>query len=100
MPDGIKFDCGRSDVQRMLGNAVPSLLAEVLAREIGVQLIGMRRPRFLPTLLPPRREVVPPPEPVGPVPRKYLSLVGDHSDHPGTGRGYGSIDSAAGRLEI
>ena len=29
--DGLHFDCGRSDVQRMLGNAVPSLVAEVIA---------------------------------------------------------------------
>src|SRR5262249_18489369 len=38
-PDGLQFDCGRNDVQRMLGNAVPSLVAEVIAREIRGQLL-------------------------------------------------------------
>lgn len=33
-PDGLRFDAGRSEIQRLLGNAVPSLLAEVLASEI------------------------------------------------------------------
>jgi DNA (cytosine-5)-methyltransferase 1 len=33
-PDDLQFDCSRNEVQRMLGNAVPSLLAEVIAREI------------------------------------------------------------------
>ncbi|WP_051882327.1 DNA cytosine methyltransferase [Parvularcula oceani] len=39
-PNDIAFDCGRTEVQRMLGNAVPSLLADVLAREIRVQLLA------------------------------------------------------------
>ena len=39
-PDGLRFDRGRNDVQRMLGNAVPSLVAEVIAREIRTQLLG------------------------------------------------------------
>ena len=30
-PRGLQFDCGRNDVQRMLGNAVPSLVAEIIA---------------------------------------------------------------------
>ncbi|MGH1557999.1 DNA cytosine methyltransferase [Caulobacter segnis] len=37
-PDGLKFNCGRTNAQKMLGNAVPSLLAEVVAREIGRQV--------------------------------------------------------------
>ena len=32
-PRGLRFDCGRNDAQRMLGNAVPSLVAEIIARE-------------------------------------------------------------------
>lgn len=91
MPDGLKFDCGLNDVQRMLGNAVPSLLAEVLAREIAGQLLGIRSRRRLPKLLPPDRGIAPPPEPIRPVHRKYLTLIGDHSDHPGTGLGFGIV---------
>lgn len=41
-PDDFKFDCPRYDVQRMIGNAVPSLLAEVLAVEIRRQFFWMR----------------------------------------------------------
>lgn len=33
-PDDLSIDCGRTEIQRQLGNAVPSLIAEVLAREI------------------------------------------------------------------
>jgi len=87
-PDGLRFDCGLSEVQRMLGNAVPSLLAEVLAREIRTQLLGRRAPRGAPRLLPPRREPVPPPEKLAPLPSRYESLIGEHEAHPGTGKGY------------
>jgi DNA (cytosine-5)-methyltransferase 1 len=71
----------------MLGNAVPSLLAEVLAREIAVQLLGRRRYTKPPKLMPPVRAGVPDPESVLPVSRPYLALIDDHEDHPGTGRG-------------
>lgn len=90
MPDGLKFDCSHADVQRMLGNAVPSLMAEVLAREIHSQLLRRSTTVGQPLLLPPRRVNTPPPEPIKPVPRKYLGLVGIHPAHPGTGLGYGS----------
>lgn len=86
-PDELRFDCGRNDIQRMLGNAVPSLVAEVIAREIRRQLLGqpLRGKRL--QLLPPRREAVPPPERVAEVPSIYRSLVGDHAAHPGEGLG-------------
>jgi hypothetical protein len=38
-PDGLSLVCGRTEMQRMLGNAVPSLIAEILAREIRRQLL-------------------------------------------------------------
>lgn len=82
-PDGLTFSCGRTEVQRMLGNAVPSLLAEVLAREIREQLLGSAIGGPL-KLLPPRRIPVPAPEPVGLVPEKYHEMAGVHADHPGT----------------
>jgi DNA (cytosine-5)-methyltransferase 1 len=75
--------------QRQIGNAVPSLLAEILGREILTQLLGHRASDGTPTLLP-RREPIPPPETVGPVPPRYRRLVGDHAPHPGTGRGAGA----------
>jgi DNA (cytosine-5)-methyltransferase 1 len=87
-PDGLRFDCGRADVQRMLGNAVPSLVAEVLAREIRRQILGHRVPRRDPELMPPRRRDTPPAEKPAPLPSKYKHLIGEHEAHPGTGKGY------------
>lgn len=85
-PDGLVIDSGRTEMQRMLGNAVPSLVAEVLAREIRKQFFGapLRSPL---KLLPPKRELVPPPVPVKPVPKKYHEFIGKHEAHPGTGKG-------------
>lgn len=85
-PDGLVFDCARNEIQRMLGNAVPSLVAEVIAREIRSQLLGKPLRSAL-KLLPPRRENVPPSEPVAIVPKAYRVLAGNHAEHPGTGQG-------------
>jgi DNA (cytosine-5)-methyltransferase 1 len=93
-PDGLVFDCGRTDVQKMLGNAVPSLLAEVLAHEIKRQLLDVKTRRRPLKLMPPRREPVPPQERVAPIPRRYLDLVADHADHPGEGKGRGARQRA------
>jgi len=86
-PGGLKFDCSQNQIQRMLGNAVPSLDAEVLARAIDQQLLGGEAHEEAPALLPPRRDPIPKAEPVPRVPAKYRSLVGDHGAHPGTGKG-------------
>jgi DNA (cytosine-5)-methyltransferase 1 len=83
----LDIEASRSEAQRMLGNAVPSLLAEVLAREIAVQLLGKLPYAKAPKLMPPMRPNTPPPEPVRPVSRPYLALIDDHADHPGTGLG-------------
>ncbi len=93
-PDGLKFECGRTDVQKMLGNAVPSLLAEVLAKEIRRQLLGHSRLRKALKLLPPVRENIPPPEKVKPLAKKYYCYIGEHDDHPGEGKGRRSVKRA------
>ena len=85
-PEGLSFDCGRSDVQKLLGNAVPSLLAEVLAREIRHQLFDDERDFGPLHLIPRTRLPVPGPEPVRPVPPRYRDLIGEHPDHPGAKR--------------
>jgi DNA (cytosine-5)-methyltransferase 1 len=87
-PDGLEFGCGRGDIQKMLGNAVPSLVAEILAREIRAQLLKAGRRSTRPKLLTPRRGPAPRPERLRPLPRKYFPMVGDHSAHPGTGKGW------------
>jgi DNA (cytosine-5)-methyltransferase 1 len=86
-PDDVTFPASRNEIQRMLGNAVPSLLAEVMAREIAVQFLGAKPYTGEPTLLPPERGPTPAPEPVRPVARPYRALIDDHADHPGTGLG-------------
>ena len=89
-PEQLKFNCGRTQIQKMLGNAVPSLMAEVLALEIRRQLLGTKRRALKPKLLPAVRSPVPQPEQVLPVPKKYHHLIGEHDDHPGKRRGPGS----------
>jgi DNA (cytosine-5)-methyltransferase 1 len=86
-PDDVRIVGSRVSVQRQLGNAVPSLLGEVLAREIRTQLLDLRPVAGRPRLLPPDRSPAPPPEEFVPVPRRFRRLVGVHSPHPGTGRG-------------
>lgn len=85
-PDGLILESGRTEMQRMLGNAVPSLIGEVLGREIRKQLLG--KPARGPLkLMPPRRGNVPPAERPKPLPKKYRELIGVHAAHPGTGKG-------------
>jgi len=93
-PDDVAFPVSRNEVQRLAGNAVPSLLAEVLAREIAVQLLDRPAYDASPKLLPPARKRRPKPEPVVPVSRPYLALIDDHADHPGTGLGRGAQQRA------
>lgn len=86
LPEGLDFNCGHNSIQRMLGNAVPSLLAEILAREIRRQFLGDRQQIGSPKLMPTTRLPVPDPEPITSVPPKFMTLVGDHADHPGEGQ--------------
>lgn len=69
-PDNVDVKGGLSHVQRQIGNAVPSLIAELLGREIKKQFFGIES-RGQPKLLPPKRTPVPGPEPVGKAPAKY-----------------------------
>lgn len=90
-PDDVVITGGRTAVQRQVGNAVPSLVAEVLGRAIRTQLLGRPSLREPLQLLPPDRGEPPPAEPVADVPRELRKLVGKHEAHPGTGKGYGAI---------
>lgn len=87
-PDDVEIMGSIGAVQKQLGNAVPSLLAEILAREIRTQLLGGRRRTGLPTLVLKRQSPVPRATRARRVPDKYLPLVGKHLAHPGTGQGY------------
>lgn len=85
-PDSFVFPVGYTEAVRQLGNAVPSLMGEVLGREVRRQLLGDRVEGGL-RLLPRRRGPPPPPEQPQPVPSRFLVHVGEHAPHPGTRRG-------------
>jgi len=93
-PDNVNIVGNRGSAQKQLGNAVPSLLAEVMGRAILKQLLGVPLGSEQPKLLPLRRVPVPEPDPVAPVPRKYWHLSGNHSPHPGTGLGHAAMRRA------
>jgi DNA (cytosine-5)-methyltransferase 1 len=102
MPDDYRVLGSLNSVQRQVGNAVPSALAELLGLVIRQRLFGDTRVVDLtPTLLPRRQLGIPPPEPVVPVPPKYLQFEGTHSPHPGTGKGHGALrrEVAAGIID-
>lgn len=82
-------------VQKQLGNAVPSALAEVLALAMQRQFFtGSGANRVEASLIPGMRTSRPPAEPTVPVPVEYRNLIGDHAAHPGTGKGYGAVRRA------
>lgn len=86
-PDDVVVTGSRGAQQKQIGNAVPSLLGEVVGREIRVQILGLKPLRSELTLLPPDRSPAPPPERVRAVPARFRTLAGVHEAHPGTGRG-------------
>jgi DNA (cytosine-5)-methyltransferase 1 len=86
-PDDIELSGSLADAQRQLGNAVPSLLAEVLARSIGSQFFKRRYSRVLELAVSLAKGSVPPASATVKVPAKYLLLRGLHEAHPGTGKG-------------
>jgi len=86
-PDGCVIEGSKTEVQRQMGNAVPSLLAEVLASEIRSQLLDTPLNRKTPKLSITKLESPLSPEPVLKVPEKYFEFVGEHLPHPGTGKG-------------
>jgi DNA (cytosine-5)-methyltransferase 1 len=88
-PDDITISGNRHSQQRQIGNAVPSLLAEVLGRAIGEQLLG-RQMSETPKLLPPNETLPPRARRRSAMPASYTPLLGKHADHPGTGKGRGA----------
>lgn len=85
-PDEYEILGGRTEVQRQLGNAVPSLIGEILGKEIKRQFFGIDTEESL-VLLPAVNTTPCRKQPVKAVDEKYLNLLGEHLDHPGTGKG-------------
>ncbi len=79
-PSGLHFVGSRVSVQKQVGNAVPSLVTEVLGRAIREQLFGQKDSGPLRLAVPLRRPI-PRPERVKPVPKKFLHLQADHPDY-------------------
>ena len=75
----------------MVGNAVPSLLGEVMASAIRNQLLLKPRQKDSLILLPPRRPDVPKPDRVRRLDKSFVALIDDHPDHAGEGLGPGAI---------
>lgn len=87
-PDDVEIVGNISDAQKQLGNAVPSLLAEVMARAIAAQLLNRATSGDPPSLaLRVASVATPPPHGPVPVPKRFLALRGQHQAHPGTGKG-------------
>lgn len=90
-PDSIEFRCAYAQVQKLVGNAVPSALAEVLAREMAVQFFDVEEALRPPTLAPPSRNDPPPPTPPKRIPARFMHLVGSDTAHPGKGMGRSAV---------
>jgi len=80
-PKDIIFAGKRNSIQRQIGNAVPSLMGEILAREITRQFFNVETMGNLKFAMR-GNQPIPPSEQVQPVPTKYWGLIGDYSDHP------------------
>src|ERR1041384_2540268 len=90
-PDDYEIVGNRRSAQRQIGNAVPCALGEFLGLEIRRQLLDERRVRRQLTLIPRQRDRCPRAHPSRAVPLEYLTLRGEHPDHPGKGLGPGKI---------
>ncbi|RUO24461.1 DNA (cytosine-5-)-methyltransferase [Aliidiomarina minuta] len=92
-PDDYEILGGRTEVQRQLGNAVPSLIGEILGREIKRQFFNITEKEPL-KLLPKVNTAPYKKQPVKAVHEKYHDLLGEHLDHPGTGKGPQALKSS------
>jgi DNA (cytosine-5)-methyltransferase 1 len=81
----------RAEAQKQVGNAVPSALAELVGLKMRARFFGEPECEVQrATLVPAKRTDMPRRKRVHPVVAEYLDLIGDHSAHPGTGKGYGA----------
>src|SRR5262245_15603611 len=90
-PASWKVRGSRREPAMQVGNATSALLAQILGRSIASHP-GYRNYAHPPTPSIRRRMVVPPPEPITAVGKHYSKLNGAHPDHPGPGKGPGSLN--------
>lgn len=72
-PDNVMISGGMSQIQKQIGNAVPSLITEILGKEILDQFFGVKNDRCF-KLLAPKRTQVPVAETIHPVPKDYRGI--------------------------
>lgn len=84
-PRHYRFSGDRASRRRQIGNAVPPLMSEILAREIAAHL-GHSNKALL-TYEVARSDQIPSPRRTTGLPTKYDALVGERPSHPGTGKG-------------
>lgn len=87
LPDNLKYNTSYRNVQRMIGNAVPSLVAEIIGTAVRNQLLDRTRKFKQYKFLRPRLKTTPKRERVYPVDKSFLPLIDDHPDHAGVGMG-------------
>jgi DNA (cytosine-5)-methyltransferase 1 len=90
-PDAYEITGSLSDAQRQLGNAVPCLLAEVLARAVREQFFDLRNPKCPTLSMKYANKPLPKPARPRPVPPEFSRLLGVHLAHPGTGQGFRAL---------
>lgn len=88
-PAGWRFAGDYRSARRQIGNAVPAALAEAVARRLRSVLLCEPYDKTL-TLAVTRRLEVPAATFPAPVTSAYLSLIGEHRAHPGSGKGPGA----------
>lgn len=89
-PDDWNFSGSYQSSRRQIGNAVPPLIGEMLGREIINQYFGQKNRNEL-TLLLNRNNKRFRKIKVNQVPDEFMGMIGEHEDHPGVGKGPGSI---------
>jgi DNA (cytosine-5)-methyltransferase 1 len=72
-PDDVSFVGSRVAIQRQIGNAVPSLITEILGRSIQAQFFGSKPIGKLKLAIPVRHPV-PPAEKIAAVPSRFKPL--------------------------
>lgn len=92
--DWIVEGATRIEQVRQVGNATPPLLGEAIGRSVAAHVRGEPLPDAPLTLAISRRRPVPPATLAKPLPASFMSLVGDHPDHPGHGKGPGAERAA------
>jgi DNA (cytosine-5)-methyltransferase 1 len=98
-PDNIQFVGEKRSVIKQIGNAVPPAIGELFGLEFRRQFIG-EKPRRKLSLIPEVKSDCPKPERRKPVPKKYLELVREYKEHPGTGMGPGAAKRKREQKEI